>query len=195
MCEAHYDGMSSDDEVPDLEAQQYKAQLAQIKNEATLLFEDVEEDYCEISHIKRKFEDWKQKELNSYKEAFVNLCLPKIFGVVIRSKMILWNPFDENYEDVEKTGWFHQLAMYGKKEAESEECLRNDPDLFLIPSVIEKILLPKLTSKLLLLKPSFIFINLIFRRTYRGNVGPFIDNADFKASRLSESTRFRIPIT
>lgn len=147
MSEAHYDGMSSDDEVPDLELQQYKAQIIQIKNEATLLFEDVEEDYCEISHIKKRFESWKQKELNSYKEAFVNLCLPKIFGVVIRAKMILWNPFDDNYEDVEKTGWFHELAMYGKQEAESEESLRTDPDLFLVPSVIEKILLPKLTSK------------------------------------------------
>jgi GC-rich sequence DNA-binding factor len=92
-------------------------------------------------------EEWKYRELNSYKEAYVHLCLPKICGVLIRPSLVLWNPFDENYEDIEKMEWFHLLAMYAKGKNETEEDLRNDPDLFLVPTIIEKLILPKLTSE------------------------------------------------
>ena len=33
------------------------------------------------------------------------------------------------------------------KEGETEEALRNDPDLQLVPIIVEKILLPKVTRK------------------------------------------------
>ncbi|XP_070493177.1 PAX3- and PAX7-binding protein 1 isoform X1 [Chironomus tepperi] len=147
MNETHNDGMSSDDEVPDIEYNQYKEQISQIKQEAALLFDDVTDEYCELPFILQKFEEWKKKDLNSYKEAFVHLCLPKVIGVFVRWEMILWTPFStEHYEDIDKMKWYHPAAMYGRTESETEETLRNDPDVFLIPTVIEKYVLPKLNK-------------------------------------------------
>ena len=113
-----------------------------------LLFDDVTEEYCELSFILQKFEEWKKKDMNSYKEAFTHLCLPKVIGVFVRWEMILWTPFStENYEDIDKMKWYHPAAMYGRTESETEESLRNDPDVFLIPTIVEKNVLPKLNSK------------------------------------------------
>ncbi|CRK97101.1 CLUMA_CG010440, isoform A [Clunio marinus] len=147
MNETHNDGMSSDDEVPDIELSQYREQLAQIKIEAATIFDEVVEEYCELPQILQKFDDWKKKDLNAYKEAYVHLCLPKIVNVFVRSQMILWSPFEvEFYEDIDKMKWFHSVAMYGKTSDETEDMLRKDPDVFLIPTVIEKVVLLKLTK-------------------------------------------------
>jgi GC-rich sequence DNA-binding factor len=169
MSETHNDGMSSDDEVPDVEFAQYKEQLgenflkqfsrvcllitnsfclAQLKSDAAMIFDEVMEEYCELEQILPKFDEWKKKEVESYKQTYVHLCLPKIVSIFVRAEMILWSPFQaDNYEDIDKMKWFHALAMYGKTNEETEETLRNDPDVFLIPTVVEKIILPKLSSK------------------------------------------------
>ena len=148
MNETHNDGMSSDDEVPDIELSSYKDQIAQIRSEAELIFSDVADEFCDLSLILQKLEEWKRKDICTYKEAFVHLSLPKLVGVLVRWEMILWNPFSvENYEDIDKMKWYHPLAMYGQAENETEESLKNDPDVFLLPTVVEKIVLTKLNSK------------------------------------------------
>lgn len=168
MNETHNDGMSSDDEVPDVELAQYREQLgefklrilldnniisflmflAQIKSDATKIFDEVVEEYCELPYILQKFDEWKKKDVNAYKEAYVHLCLPKIVGVFVRAQMILWTPFEaDHYEDIDKMQWYHPLAMYGRTSTETEDTLRQDPDVFLVPSVIEKVVVLKLGSK------------------------------------------------
>lgn len=123
--------------------------LAQIKNDAAMIFDEVVDEYCELPQILMRFDEWKKKDLNAYREAYVHLCLPKVVSIFVRAQMILWSPFEfENYEDVDKMKWFHPLMMYGRSTEETEETLRKDPDVFAIPTVIEKIVLPKLSSKL-----------------------------------------------
>lgn len=113
-----------------------------------MIFDEVVEEYCELPFILKKFEEWKKKDMNAYKEAYVHLCLPKIVSVFVRAQMILWSPFEAgNYEDIDEMKWFHPSAIYGRSEKETEESLKNDPDVFLIPTVIEKTILPKLSSK------------------------------------------------
>lgn len=115
-----------------------------------MIFDEVVEEYCELPQILQKFYEWKKKDMNAYKEAYVHLCLPKIISIFVRAQMILWSPFEaDHYEDIDEMKWFHPVAMYGRSENETEEMLRNDPDVFLIPTVIEKIVLPKLCSKFL----------------------------------------------
>lgn len=148
MNETHNDGMSSDEEVPDIESTQYRESLAQLKSEAELIFDDVSEEYSELSLILQKFNEWKKNDITAYKDAYIHLCLPKIVTVFIRWKMIMWSPLlSEHYEDIDKMDCYHPMAMYGKNENETEEMLKNDPDVFLIPSIVEKVILPKLNSK------------------------------------------------
>jgi GC-rich sequence DNA-binding factor len=147
MNETHNEGMSSDEEVPDTELTSYKDQIAQIRNEAALVFDDVADEYCELSLILQRLDEWKQKDINTYKEAFVHLSLPKIVGLFVRWHMVIWSPFStETYEDIDKMNWYHPLLMYGRTECETETSLKNDPDVFLLPTVIEKIVLAKLNN-------------------------------------------------
>lgn len=69
--------------------------------------------------------------------------------------MILWTPFEaDHYADIDEIAWFHPLALYGRATDETETTLRNDPDVFIIPTVVEKIVLSKLSSK-------FVYLSII----------------------------------
>lgn len=50
-----------------------------------------------------------------------------------------------NYKDFEEMAWFHALAMYGDVVGGKME--DEDEDLQILPKVIEKVLIPKLTGE------------------------------------------------
>lgn len=70
--------MSSDDEIPDHDLSQFKQQLDTVQGETQTLFDDVSEEFYKLDEILERFGNWKTKDLDSYKEAFVSLCLPKV---------------------------------------------------------------------------------------------------------------------
>lgn len=97
----HLDGMSSDDEVPDHEVTLYKNQLSrtntfeisyfnemiltnriifseQINAEANLIFEDVTDEFSDLALILKHFENWRHRDMSSYKDTYFSLCLPKV---------------------------------------------------------------------------------------------------------------------
>lgn len=143
---SHLDGMSSDDEIADHEIVQYKSNLDLLDVEAEDLFENASDEYCKIENVLSKFEVWRITDMESYREAFVSLCLPKIVGPMIRLKMIVWYPLDEKYQDIDKMEWYSICMRYGWKQEETEESLGRDPDVRFVPTLIEKIVLPKLTE-------------------------------------------------
>lgn len=101
--------------------------------------------------------------MNAYKEAYVHLCLPKIMSIYVRALMISWTPFEPDYyEDIDKMSWYHPLAMYARTSGESEESLRKDLDVFLIPTVVEKIVVPKLSSKQFYQREESFFYRIFF---------------------------------
>ncbi|CAD7093535.1 unnamed protein product [Hermetia illucens] len=142
----HLDGMSSDDELPDQELSQYKNSLDRIEVEASDLFEDACDDFYKIENILNKFNVWRLTDMESYKDAFVSSCLPKLIGTLVRVEMVLWYPLNESYQEIEKMEWYSTCMRFGYSKDESEESLSSDPDLRLVPSIIEKVVLPKLTE-------------------------------------------------
>ncbi|XP_049531625.1 PAX3- and PAX7-binding protein 1 isoform X1 [Anopheles darlingi] len=159
--DSHYDGMSSDDEIPDMEAARYRAALQSAELEARDIFSDAAEAYGEIEGILGKFEHWRDHDMPAYRDAYVSLCLPKIVGPLIRLQHITWNPLvpaglDSNaagggggatVSDFEHEEWFRAVALYGcRSDSPSEAELNDDPDVRLLPTIVEKIFLPKLTA-------------------------------------------------
>lgn len=65
---------------------------------------------------------------------------------MIRLKLVTWNPLDENCPDLDRMDWYGMTMKYGWTAEESEESLTTDPDVRLIPVLIEKIILPKITG-------------------------------------------------
>ena len=58
------------------------------------VFSDVVDDFCDLNIIKTRFEQWKFTQSNSYTEAYVSLCLTKIFTPYVRQELIYWNPLE-----------------------------------------------------------------------------------------------------
>lgn len=112
--------------------------------DAVMVFEDVTDDFCEIPVILERFESWRLRDRSTYTDTYFSLCLPKIVGPMIRLKLLTWNPLDETCVDFEKMDWFEAIMKYGFDENETESSLADDPDVRLVPTLIEKIILPKL---------------------------------------------------
>lgn len=98
---------------------------------------------------------------------------------MIRLKLVLWNPLDENCLELDRMDWYAMTMKYGWSSDETEESLASDPDVRLIPVLIEKIILPKITGWF---KRPFIHVRLhiylilvLFFRNYRNMLGsPFV---------------------
>lgn len=68
---------------------------------------------------------------------------------MLRLSLLTWNPLEVNCKDLEKMEWYETVMRYGFKPDETEAQLLDDPDIRLVPTLIEKIVLPKITGDLL----------------------------------------------
>lgn len=50
--------------------------------------------------------------------------------------------------DIERTKWYYGLLLYSLDPKETEESLKNDPDVKLIPMATEKIVVPRLICEI-----------------------------------------------
>jgi len=139
--------MSSDDEIADQQQEQSVVSTAQIESESVEAFDDVTEDFSKIELILMKFYAWRKTDMSSYQDAFVSLCLPKLLAPLVRHELVLWSPLLDEYADIENMRWYQACMLYAYQPDETVEQLKNDPDVNLVPALIEKIVLPKVTGE------------------------------------------------
>uniref|UniRef100_A0A8C6X734 PAX3 and PAX7 binding protein 1 n=1 Tax=Naja naja TaxID=35670 RepID=A0A8C6X734_NAJNA len=72
----------------------------------------------------------------------IGLCLPKLLNPLIRLQLLTWNPLEDKCQDFESMLWFESLLFYGCEEYDQE---KDDADVSLLPTIVERVLLPKLT--------------------------------------------------
>uniref|UniRef100_A0A1Y9H298 GCF C-terminal domain-containing protein n=1 Tax=Anopheles dirus TaxID=7168 RepID=A0A1Y9H298_9DIPT len=146
-ADSHFDGMSSDDEIPDMDAARYRSALQEIELEARDVFADAAEEYGEVAGILGRFEQWRQHDMPAYTDAYVNLCLPKILAPLVRLEHVGWNPLTmEAQVELESEQWYRTTVAQFCCQASTEAALAADPDVRLIPTLVEKIFLPKLAA-------------------------------------------------
>uniref|UniRef100_A0A1A9W1K5 GCF C-terminal domain-containing protein n=1 Tax=Glossina brevipalpis TaxID=37001 RepID=A0A1A9W1K5_9MUSC len=146
LLSSHLDGMSSDDETSDRYQEQFQNNLEMLDKEALDILEDVNDEFCKVEIILKKFYAWRKTDFVSYKDAFVSLCLPKVLGPLVRLEILSWSPLLTDYKDIEKLNWYPACMLYAWNDEESEATLKQDPDNNLVPTIIEKIILPKVTE-------------------------------------------------
>ena len=114
--------------------------------QSEVVFSDVVEDFCKLSTIKERFEQWKFFLPSSYDQAFVSLCLPKIFSPFVRLQLLQWNPLDSSCSlELEDMSWFTVLMFYGFREGHDLD--PSDEDLQLIPQLVDQAVIPKITGE------------------------------------------------
>lgn len=140
----HQDGVSSDDEESSQSlVLKYRAEMDELLSSRDHMFDDVVDDFSQLESVRRQFEDWKFTHGQSYTEAYIGLCLPKLVNPFVRHQMLGWNPLDTQCSDFEVQGWFNVLLFLGAREGEGLD--RGDDDLKLLPALVEKVVLPKMT--------------------------------------------------
>lgn len=65
-----------------------------IRTESKKIFEDVVDDFHSLDSIKSHFEVWRKFYFNCYRDAYIGLCLPKLFNPLVRLQLISWSPLE-----------------------------------------------------------------------------------------------------
>ncbi|OCT91246.1 PAX3- and PAX7-binding protein 1 [Xenopus laevis] len=139
----HLEGLSSDDEETSTDITNFNMEKDRILKEANKVFEDTLENFHSIDCIKAQFETWRSTYYSTYKDAYIGLCLPKLLNPLVRLQLLTWNPLEANCRNFESLRWFECLLFYGCEEKEYD---KEDADIVLLPSLVEKVILPRLTG-------------------------------------------------
>ncbi|KFP63163.1 GC-rich sequence DNA-binding factor 2, partial [Cariama cristata] len=142
----HHEGMSSDDELTPTEVNEFQKSKDNVLEDSRKVFEDVHADFCDIRKILLKFQEWKEKFPDSYREAYISFCLPKLLNPLIRLQLINWNPLEQNFTELEEMPWFRAIEEFSDAKNIPESKKDDDPDGEVLPKVIEKTILPKITA-------------------------------------------------
>uniref|UniRef100_A0A3B4D3W3 GCF C-terminal domain-containing protein n=1 Tax=Pygocentrus nattereri TaxID=42514 RepID=A0A3B4D3W3_PYGNA len=138
----HKEGLSSDDEETSTDITSFNLEKDRILKESKKVFEDVIEDFHSLDCIKSRFEVWRKLYFTCYRDAYIGLCLPKLFNPLIRLQLIPWSPLEDDCPNFEYMLWFESLLFYGCEEQTNTQ--EEDIDTGLLPAIIERVILPKL---------------------------------------------------
>ncbi len=93
------------------------------------MFEDALDDFYEVDLIKSRFEAWRNEQTESYDEAYIGLCLPKLFTPLVRLGLVTWNPLKvKNMGSVMPKGslsWSYCHTKRKEKERRVEKNLQS----------------------------------------------------------------------
>ncbi|KAJ3593485.1 hypothetical protein NHX12_005819 [Muraenolepis orangiensis] len=137
------DGIPEDLQPSSEEEEQLQKTRANILLRAEAVFSDVQEDFSDVKKILSRFVDWRGAFSDSYHNAYINLCLPKLLGPVIRHQMLSWDPLKDVCADFEALPWYRALETFCHGQGYEE---LEDADAKTLPSAIEKTVLPKITA-------------------------------------------------
>ncbi|XP_006628302.1 PAX3- and PAX7-binding protein 1 [Lepisosteus oculatus] len=138
----HCEGLSSDDEETTTDITSFNLEKERILKESKKVFEDVLEDFHSLDCIKARFEVWRRLYFKCYQDAYIGLCLAKLFSPLVRLQLISWSPLEANCPNFEYMLWFEALLFYGCEE--QSNLPKGDVDINLLPSIVERVILPKL---------------------------------------------------
>ncbi|KAK3537943.1 hypothetical protein QTP70_024539 [Hemibagrus guttatus] len=105
------------------------------------IFTDVQDDFSDVKKILARFNEWRVSFPESYTNAYISLCLPKLLAPLIRHQLMGWNPLKAEGEDFEALPWYSAIEKFchGQGYEESENA-----DEKTLPAIIEKAILPKI---------------------------------------------------
>uniref|UniRef100_A0A3B3BVQ8 GC-rich sequence DNA-binding factor 2 n=1 Tax=Oryzias melastigma TaxID=30732 RepID=A0A3B3BVQ8_ORYME len=121
-----------------------ESSLSDIQSRSKDVFSDVQDDFCCVKNILARFEEWRRSYSESYHNAYISLCLPKLLNPIIRHQLLSWNPLQESScGEFENHPWFSAVETFchGHGHEELEHTDRQT-----LSSTIEKTVLPKMTA-------------------------------------------------
>ncbi|KAM9721664.1 intron Large complex component GCFC2 isoform 3-T8 [Dama dama] len=141
----HEEGTSSDDELSSADMIDFQKSHGDLLQDHKKIFEDVHSDFCNIQNILLKFQQWREKFPDSYYEAFISLCIPKLLNPLIRFQLIDWNPLKFDSIGLKQMPWFKSIKEF--IDCSMEDSKKEDSsDKKILSTVINKTVIPRLTG-------------------------------------------------
>nr|ABO84858.1 C2ORF3 variant 3 [Homo sapiens] len=109
------------------------------------VFEEVQDDFCNIQNILLKFQQWREKFPDSYYEAFISLCIPKLLNPLIRVQLIDWNPLKLESTGLKEMPWFKSVEEFMDSSVEDSK-KESSSDKKVLSAIINKTIIPRLTD-------------------------------------------------
>ncbi|XP_040314325.1 intron Large complex component GCFC2 isoform X1 [Herpailurus yagouaroundi] len=141
----HQEGTSSDDELSSADMIDFQKTQGEILRDHKKIFEDVHDDFCNIQNILLKFKQWREKFPDSYYEAFISLCIPKLLNPLIRLQLIDWNPLKFDAVGLKQMPWFTSIEEYMASSMEDSK-KEDGSDKKILSAIINKTVIPRLTD-------------------------------------------------
>ena len=66
--------------------------MLQVLETAASVFADADEQYGDLTAVKRRLEAWKREQPGAYRDAYVSLSAPAIFAPFVRNELLSWDP-------------------------------------------------------------------------------------------------------
>ncbi|XP_044146019.1 intron Large complex component GCFC2-like [Bufo gargarizans] len=137
----HHEGMSSDDELSLDQEREYKQDQEDVLLLCKPIFDDVHEDFCQTKNILSKFHEWREQFPETYYDAYISLCIPKLLGPLVRKQLIGWNPLQDATE-LEHMSWYCDLDDFCYSKHDREDNMEDNPNHKVLSAVIEKTVIP-----------------------------------------------------
>nr|XP_006994742.2 intron Large complex component GCFC2 [Peromyscus maniculatus bairdii] len=141
----HQEGTSSDDELSSAEMTNFQKRQGGILQDCKKVFEDVHDDFCNVQNILLKFQQWREKFPDSYYEAFIGLCLPKLLSPLIRVQLLDWNPLKLDSMGLNQMPWFTSITEFMNSSMDDTR-KEDDSDQNILSVVINRTVVPRLTD-------------------------------------------------
>uniref|UniRef100_A0A0S7EFJ8 GCFC2 n=1 Tax=Poeciliopsis prolifica TaxID=188132 RepID=A0A0S7EFJ8_9TELE len=97
--------LPEDAELSAEEEEQLQERIADIQSRAQAVFADVQDDFCDVKKILSRFEEWRRLYSDSYHNAYISLCLPKLLNPIVRHQLLTWNPLKVRAEIMNDQAW------------------------------------------------------------------------------------------
>ncbi|XP_077147646.1 intron Large complex component GCFC2 isoform X1 [Ranitomeya variabilis] len=141
----HSEGTSSDDELLPDQEREYKQNQEDVLLLCKPIFDDVHEDFCHIKNILSKFNEWRERFPETYYDAYISLCIPKLLSPLVRTELIGWNPL-QDITQLEQMSWYRNTDDFCFGKYQHENNIEGDPDHKVLTAVIEKTVIPKVSG-------------------------------------------------
>ncbi|XP_012890101.1 PREDICTED: GC-rich sequence DNA-binding factor 2 isoform X2 [Dipodomys ordii] len=141
----HEEGTSSDEELSSTEITDFEKSRGDLLQDCKRVFEDVHDDFCNIQNILMKFQQWREKFPDSYSDAFVGLCIPKLLNPLIRVQLLDWNPLKLDSTGLRQMPWFMSVEEFMENSMEDTK-KADSSDQKILSAVINKTIIPRLTD-------------------------------------------------
>jgi GC-rich sequence DNA-binding factor len=136
----------SDVELDSEQEAAWQDRRGDILEDAAAVFDNVLDEFAELSTIAKRFDEWKLQFPQEYTDAYISMTLRKILQPLVTFQLLEWNPLTPTCPAVEELPWFNALVFFGVRDGVEPPPL--DPDAMLVPDLVELTVLPKLAGLL-----------------------------------------------